>query len=323
MSWKTEVVSPARPGSGSAVRPDAPPSAGVLRLLVQSMRPAQWTKNLFVLAPLIFGKKLTDPVALRDALVACLCFCLVSSALYILNDLVDATSDATHPRKRLRPIPSGRLSRRAALGGWAVLSLVSLGLAALLGGLFVKLAAGYYVLIAAYSLVLKRIIILDCMVIAAGFVLRVIGGAAVIEVQASHWLIICAFLLALYLAFAKRRQELLVLNDSASRHRSVLGEYSVPYIEQVNNMLLGATTVCYAIYTVAPETVARFGTDRLIYGTVFVLYGLLRYMFLIQDGEQGGDPSRLLVEDKPLLLSILGWAVYNTLTIYAISSGRP
>jgi 4-hydroxybenzoate polyprenyltransferase len=289
---------------------------GILRLLLREMRPHQWVKNLFVLAPLLFGRKLTDPGALADALSAYACFCLMASALYIVNDIVDAAADRAHPEKRLRPIASGALPVTVAGLSCAALLATALWLAVGLGAKFLALAAIYLGSALGYSMVFKRVIVLDAIVIASGFVLRVAGGAAAVEVEPTHWLIACAFLLALYLAFAKRRQELLLLADSAIRHRRVLGRYTVGYLEQVNNILLGATLVAYMLYTVAPETVARFGTDRLIYGTLFVVYGLLRYMALIQDPSKGGNPSKLLMSDKPLLLAVTGWALYNALVIY-------
>jgi hypothetical protein len=147
-------------------------------------------------------------------------------------------------------------------------------------------------------------------------VLRVVGGAIAVQVKPTHWLIACAFLLALYLAFAKRRQELLTLSDTDTRHRQVLDSYTVSYLDQVNNILIGATVVCYALYTVAPETVERFGTDSLIYGTIFVIYGLLRYMALIQDPSNGGDPSKMLMKDRPLLVAVVCWVIYNAAVIY-------
>lgn len=162
-------------------------------------------------------------------------------------------------------------------------------------------------------------IVLDCMTIAAGFVLRVAGGAIAVSVMPTHWLIVCAFLLALFLAFTKRRQELLTLPENAGEHREVLNEYSVDYLEKVNNILVGAAIVCYALYTVAPETVARFGTDSLIYGTVFVIYGLLRYMILIKKPTNGGNPSKMLLRDKPLLLTVIGWGIYNIIVIYHLA----
>jgi 4-hydroxybenzoate polyprenyltransferase len=166
-------------------------------------------------------------------------------------------------------------------------------------------------------MIFKRAVIVDCILIATGFVLRVVGGAVAIHVVPSHWLIVCAFLLASYLAFSKRRQELLTLAGGATQHRSVLGEYTVAYLEQVNTILLAAVIVCYALYTVAPETIERFGTDRLIYGTVFVLYGLLRYMALSQNtSANAGDAGQLLLRDRPLLIAVSAWVMYNGLVIY-------
>jgi hypothetical protein len=158
--------------------------------------------------------------------------------------------------------------------------------------------------------------VLDCIVIASGFVLRVIGGAVAISVLPTHWLIACAFLLALFLAFSKRRQELLTLSKNAVEHRKVLGQYSVAYLEQVNIILIGAAIVSYALYTVAPETVERFGTDALIYGTVFVIYGMLRYLALINNPEKGGNPSKMLLHDRPLLVTVVAWSLYNSIVIY-------
>jgi 4-hydroxybenzoate polyprenyltransferase len=193
---------------------------------------------------------------------------------------------------------------------------MSFVLAFSLGMTFTLLAVGYSIVTLAYSTTFKEAIILDAMLIASGFVLRVIGGAVAIGVGASHWLIVCAFLLALFLAFSKRRQELLTLADEASQHRRVLGQYSVDYLDRVNNILLGATIVCYALYAVAPETIAKFGTDKLIYGSVFVIYGLLRYLALLQRAQNGGNPSLTLIKDKPLLIAIAGWAIYDVLVIY-------
>lgn len=289
---------------------------GLLGLLLTVMRPHQWVKNLFILAPLLFGRKLTDVAAVSAALTAVCVFCLLSSALYIFNDWRDAEEDKAHPEKRKRPISSGDLHVAAALSFAAVLATAAFFLASLLGTNFVIIAALYFGLILAYCLSLKRLIVLDCITIASGFVLRVVGGAVAINVVPTHWLIACAFLLALFLAFSKRRQELLKLTNNAVRHRNVLGQYSVTYLEQVNIILIGASIVSYALYTVAPETVERFGTDALIYGTVFVIYGMLRYLALINNPENGGNPSKMLLRDKPLLLTVAGWVTYNALLIY-------
>jgi hypothetical protein len=161
--------------------------------------------------------------------------------------------------------------------------------------------------------------VLDCIVIAVGFVLRVVGGAEAVGVVPTHWLIACAFLLALFLAFSKRRQELLKLSNNAVEHRKVLGQYSVEFLEQANIIVIGAAIVSYALYTVAPETVARFGTDALIYGTVFVVYGMLRYLALINNPENGGNPSKMLLTDRPLLIALAAWSLYNAIIIYKVS----
>ena len=290
----------------------------MLSLFIATIRPHQWSKNLFIFAPLLFGRKLTDLSAIGSASIAFAAFCLLASALYIFNDWIDAEEDRAHPEKRKRPISSGELSVVAALSFAVVLAAAALFLSSLIGIKFLAIGISYFLLIAGYCLLLKRFMVLDCIVIASGFVLRVIGGAVAINVAPTHWLIACTFLLALFLAFSKRRQELLTLSNDAAEHRKVLGQYSVTYLEQVNIILVGAAVVSYALYTVAAETVERFGTDALIYGTVFVIYGMLRYLALINNPENGGNPSKMLAKDKPLFLTILGWTIYNGIVIYHI-----
>ena len=289
------------------------------RLLFAAMRPHQWTKNLFIFAPLLFGRKLTDSNAVGFALLAFVVFCFLASGLYIFNDWMDAEEDRKHPEKRFRPISSGQLSVPVALGFAGFLVVAAFWMAAFVGLQFFLVAALYFVLTTAYCLALKRMMILDGMTIAAGFVLRVVGGAMAVGVMPTHWLIVCAFLLALFLAFTKRRQELLTLTDHAAEHREVLNEYSIEYLEKVNNILISAAIVCYALYTVAPETVERFGTNALIYGTIFVIYGMLRYLALIKNPSNGGNPSRMFLHDKPLFLTVAGWTIYNAAVIYHIS----
>ena len=291
--------------------------AGPLRLIWTSMRPHQWVKNLFIFAPLLFGRRLTDPAAVGAALLAFASFCLMASSIYIFNDWVDAEEDRAHPEKSKRPISSGELSVPAALSASAVLSLTALIIAGFIGTKFVLIALAYLLLVISYSLFLKRVLILDGMAIATGFVLRVVGGAVAISVAPSHWLIVCTFLLALLLAFTKRRQEILNLSgDAAAAHRRVLSEYSVGFLDQISLILVGAVIVCYALYTVAPETIDRFGTDALIYGTVFVIYGTFRYLALTKNPSNGENPSRLLLRDMPLLVNILAWTSYNAFVLY-------
>jgi 4-hydroxybenzoate polyprenyltransferase len=272
-----------------------------------------------VLAPLLFGQKLTDMSALTSATTGFVAFCMLSSAVYIYNDWWDAEDDRAHPEKRHRPISSGALSASFALSvaGVLVAGGISLGLS--VGKMFAGICLVYTLLMAAYCMWLKRAIVLDAMTIAGGFVLRVLAGAIAVQVAATHWLIACTFLLALFLAFAKRRQELLILEDAATNHRDVLGRYSLSYLDSVINIVIGASIVCYALYTVAPETVARFGTDNLVYGTAFVVYGMLRYLALIRDQSKGGNPTKLLLSDLPLLITLAGWVLYNGAVIYSRS----
>jgi 4-hydroxybenzoate polyprenyltransferase len=305
--------------------PDAKPTValkkrGLPRLFLQAMRPHQWVKNLFIFAPLLFAGKLTDLLAIAQSLAAFAVFCGLASGLYIFNDWIDVEEDRAHPEKRLRPISSGSLPVPIALFGAATLVGAAFWIAFTLDIKFFFIAALYFILTLSYCLALKKMMVLDCMTIAAGFVLRVVGGAFAVSVVATHWLIVCAFLLALFLAFTKRRQELLTLTDHAAEHRKVLDQYSVNYLEQVNNILIGATIVCYALYTVAPETVEKFGTDNLIYGTIFVIYGMFRYLALIKNPSNGGNPSQMLLHDRPLILTLAGWAIFNAVIIYRLAS---
>ncbi len=289
---------------------------GVASLLVATLRPYQWVKNAFVLAPLLFGQKLNDPAAVAQALLAFAGFCLTASAVYLVNDLIDAPRDRVHPTKRRRPIASGAVPVSWALALVVGLCLSIAGVVRQLGPASAALLLTYGGLMLGYCVGLKRVPLIDCMVIAAGFVLRVTCGAAAVGVAASHWLIACTFLLALFLAFAKRRQELVTLAGAAADHRPALEGYSLRFLDQVNTLLGGVTIVCYLLYTVAPETVARFRSDALIYGTVFVIYGLFRYLALVQTVETADDPTRLVLHDRPLQAAVLGWIVYNAAIIY-------
>jgi 4-hydroxybenzoate polyprenyltransferase len=295
-------------------------SRRMLSLIVAAARPRQWVKNLFVLAPLLFGRKLDEPLAIALAGAAFACFCLLSSALYIVNDLVDAEADRAHPKKRYRPIASGRLPVSTALAAASALFLAAAAIAAIVetraDSRFAVEASLYTVLTLAYSFRLKRIMIVDALAIAAGFVLRVAAGAAAVAVEPSHWLIICAFILALYLAFAKRRHEMLEFPESAPRQRAVLGEYSAAWIDRMNFVLLAAAAIFYVLYTVSPDTVALVGSRRLLPGSVFVLYGLMRYSALVETRSGAEEPGGLLLSDRPLWLAVLGWAAYNAAIIY-------
>lgn len=290
-----------------------------IRAIFESLRPTQWVKNIFVLAPLIFAGKLTSVNDVVIALGVFALLCAVTSGNYLLNDLIDYSRDQHHPMKKTRAIASGRVRRHVA----AMLAILLIVLALVLAhSRFPRVGpilAIYLVIGLAYSLLLKRILFLDVFSIGVSFVLRVLVGAAAINVSASHWLLLCTFLLALFLGFSKRRHEILVMGATAQHHRSVLGEYSIKLVDQANVVLLGATIVCYALYTVAPETVLKFGTDQLIYSVPFVIFGMLRYLYLVQRKE-GGDPTLTLVRDKPLVICLALWAFTCVAIIYGLGS---
>ncbi|HEY6347274.1 MAG TPA: decaprenyl-phosphate phosphoribosyltransferase [Bryobacteraceae bacterium] len=284
--------------------------------LVRCMRPSQWIKNGFVLAPLVFSSKLMRPhFALREIL-ACAAFCLTASAIYLWNDALDRKSDLAHPEKKTRPIPSGQLSAALAVVAGSVLLTMGIGAALALGSRTGLLLAVYAAINILYSLWLKHVGIVDLMLIASGFVLRVVAGSAAIFVDPSHWLLMCTFLLALFLGIAKRRQELVLLAGDSSRHRRVLDDYSIPWLDQVGTIVSAAAIVAYALYTVAPETQARFKTDRLIYTLPFVIYGMLRYLQLVRDGDRTGNPTGALLTDEKLLICLAGWIVTCAGIIY-------
>jgi 4-hydroxybenzoate polyprenyltransferase len=287
-----------------------------LKGLLGCMRPAQWIKNGFVLAPLVFAAKLNDLPLAAHAFATFAAFCLAASGVYLWNDTLDAKADRFHPEKKMRPIPSGQLSGSvAALFGSIFLAAgIALGLA--LSRATGLLLCSYAVINILYAVWLKHMAIIDLMCIAAGFVLRVVAGATAINVEASHWLLMCTFLLALFLGVAKRRHELGTLTADSALHRPVLGNYTLLWLDQVATVISGVTIVAYALYTVAPETQARFGTDRLIYTVPFVIYGILRYLHLIQGEDGTGNPTGLLLKDKPLVICIIAWVIACAAIIY-------
>ncbi len=292
------------------------PLARQLIELFFSLRPHQWTKNLVVLAPLIFAERLFDAPAAIAAASAFVIFCLLSGSVYLVNDLVDLERDRRHPVKRNRPLASGRLEPRFAVVAVIVFVLGGLAGALWLGRGFFVVAAVYTVTMVLYSFALKNIVILDALVVAFGFVLRAIAGAVAIDEPFSNWLLICTWLLALFLALAKRRHELTLLMGDAAGHRRILGEYSPYLLDQMIAVVTASTLVSYALYTSAPETVAKFGTDRLVWTLPFVLYGIFRYLYLVHHKEEGGNPTKVLLNDRPILMAVALWAATVVTLIY-------
>jgi len=272
---------------------------------VRVLRPRQWTKNLAVFAPLLFARAVLVPgLAARESL-AFVAFCFLSSGTYAFNDWVDREEDRRHPQKALRPIAARQVRARTVLLLIVVCWMAGLNLGVELGWKFAALGAGYLVLQIAYTLVLKHHVILDVLCIAAGFVLRVLAGAVAISVPVSGWLFLCAMLLALFLALAKRRQELVSLEQMASQHRASLAEYSLPLLDQMLSTVAGMCILAYGLYTVAPDTVAKVGSDRLKWTLPFVLYGVLRYLYLVHRRDVTGSPEKVLLSDVPTLVNLL------------------
>ncbi len=284
--------------------------------LFLSLRPHQWTKNLVVLAALVFAQRLFDGPSVLVASGALVIFCLLSGAVYLVNDLADLEQDRKHPVKRNRPLAAGKLSPRLATGAAVVLVTGGLVAAYWLAPGFGVVATIYFATMTAYSFILKNIVILDVLVVAFGFVLRAVAGALAIDVVFSNWLLICTLLAALFLALAKRRQELTLLASGAAEHRRILGEYSPYLLDQMIAVVTASTLVSYALYTLAPETVAKFGTDRLIWTLPFVLYGIFRYLYLVHQKEEGGDPTKVLLNDRPILVTVALWAATIVTLIY-------
>lgn len=287
-----------------------------LSSLLECMRPQQWVKNGFVLLPLVFSGRLWDTASQWKELTVLCAFCLAASSVYLWNDILDRKSDLRHPRKKSRPIPSGRLSVRSA--GLASVALMAAGLAL---GFGVNVTTGvllcaYIAINLFYGISLKHVVVMDLMCIALGFVLRVLAGATAIQVQASHWLLMCTFLLALTLSIFRRRQEALTLGNDSAHHRRVLSDYSIGWFDQAGTMLSAATIVAYALYTVSPETQARFGTDHLFYTLPFVVFGTLRYLFLVHSSDRAANPSSAVVADKQLLGCVIGWLIACAMVIY-------
>jgi 4-hydroxybenzoate polyprenyltransferase len=299
---------PTDPGSGA-------PSS-LARNLIVSLRPQQWTKNLIVFAALLFGRQLFDPASVVHATAAFIVFCALSGTVYLVNDVMDRDNDRRHPLKCKRPIASGELSVSSAIVAAAVLAAGGLAGAFLIGRGFGAVSVAYLALLGAYSGPLKHAVIIDVLTIAIGFVLRAAAGALAVGVQISHWLLVCTILLALFLALSKRRHELVLLADGAHHHRRILQEYSPYLLDQMIAIVTAATLMSYALYTVSPETIERFGSDHLLLTFPFPIYGIFRYLYLVHQKQGGGSPAEMLLTDRPLLACVALWAVAVTVIIY-------
>jgi 4-hydroxybenzoate polyprenyltransferase len=272
-----------------------------------AMRPHQWPKNLFVLGALVFSRHLFDPAYVLRSIAAFALFCLLSGIVYVFNDIQDRESDRQHPEKRNRPIPSKRLSVPWAGASAAVIGVLALWVSFRLGFHFGWIAVVYLGLNVAYSVRLKHVVILDVMIVASGFLLRAIGGGVVIGVEISSWFVLCTMLLALFLGFVKRRQEIVLLEGNAASARRILDEYSPQFLDQMIAVVTAGTLVSYALYTMSAEVMEKLGTQYLNLTVPFVIYGLLRYLYLVYQKGQGGNPSSTILRDPSLIINAGLW----------------
>ncbi|MBI3449231.1 MAG: decaprenyl-phosphate phosphoribosyltransferase [Acidobacteria bacterium] len=290
-------------------------TGGVVSGLIRSFRIRQWAKNGVIFAAVLFSHRMGNPGSLERAFAAFGIFCLLSSAVYLLNDVFDLRNDRVHPTKRFRPIAAGEVPPPLALVVACALGILALGLAYAMVPAFALVGAVYLGSNVLYSVWLKRIVIVDVMVISMGFVLRAVAGGLAIGVTVSAWLILCTILLSLFLALCKRRQELVLL-EGATEHRGILKEYSVAFLDQMITIVTSATLLAYASYTLSPEVQQRLGTDRLYLTVPFVIYGVFRYLYLVHKRDLGGSPTEALFGDRPLLINILLWSVAAGLILY-------
>jgi 4-hydroxybenzoate polyprenyltransferase len=278
------------------------------------MRPHQWTKNAFIFAALVFDVKLFDlRLTLRTSLGFVL-FCIISGVVYVINDLTDMENDRHHPRKRYRPLPAGELNPRFAAVAAVVLALGAIIAAVLLDGAFARDLVAYLILQIAYSFVLKNVVIIDVMAIAAGFVLRVSAGAPLAYASISPWLYICTVLLALFLGFSKRRGELVGLQDDAENHRASLKEYNLHLLDQLMGIVTASIILAYALYTFSAPNLPEDYTMMLT--IPFVIYGLFRYMYLIHVKNCTLAPDEVLLADRPMQAGIVLWGLSAVVVLY-------
>lgn len=289
------------------------------RALLKTMRPRQWTKNGFVYAALVFDGKLFEPSLFLRTTVAFVCFCLISSATYLINDLVDIEKDRQHPTKRNRPLAAGILPPWVAVAAAIVIVVVCLPVAFWLSPAFGAILISYLLLTLAYTFYLKHVVIVDLLVLASGFVLRVAGGVAVIDVERfSPWLYVCMVLLALFIVMGKRRHELILLEGKASTHRASLENYNLRFIDEMIALVTSTIVMAYSLYTFSAPNLPANHTMMLT--IPFVLYGLFRYLYLIHVKGEGGAPEELLLRDRPLLIDVALWVLAVVLVMYVLPS---
>jgi 4-hydroxybenzoate polyprenyltransferase len=278
--------------------------------LLKAMRPKQWTKNVFVFGALVFDAKLVNSTHLARTVVGFFIFCLVSGVVYLINDLTDLEKDRQHPKKRQRPLAAGRLSVRVAQLAIAVVVVTCVPLSFVIAPLFGGIVSAYLLLQVAYSFRLKNVVIVDVLTLAAGFVLRVAGGAALVQADRfSPWLYVCTVLLALFLGLSKRRGELVLLQANANSHRAILEEYSIPMLDEMISVVTATTVLAYALYTFDPGNPHLPENHAMMLTIPFVLYGIFRYLYLTHQKGETAPPDEVLLKDRPLQFTIGLWGM--------------
>ena len=281
-----------------------------------ALRTKQWIKNLLIFAGLLFSKNMFSITLFKKSCEAFVLYCLLASSVYLINDIVDIQKDRLHPKKRLRPIASGRISTSFALTLACILASSSLICSFAIDRTFGAIALGYFILMTLYTFFLKKIATVDVLIISIGFIMRAIAGAAVIHVTISSWLVICTTFLALFMALCKRRQELISLGTKAQQHRETLTQYSRVLLDQFISVASTSTVLSYTLYTLSPRTIDEYGTTNLVYSVSMVVFAIFRYLYLVYQKKGGGNPEILIVTDIPLLSIIISWIVFVIITIY-------
>ncbi len=285
----------------------------------QLLRVPQWIKNLFVFVPLLFSLHLFEENYFISTLQAFVIFCLASSFIYIINDIIDIKADAVHPQKKYRPLPSGKISIQSALIT-AIIIFVSLVVLSFFSPTeFIYFLASFILLNVLYSFYFKHIVILDVFSIAAGFTIRVLGGAAIIDVPVSSWLILTTMFISLFLGVMKRHSELEQITElEKTPTRKVLAEYSLTFTNQMATVAAAGVIICYALYTVSQRTVSVFGTENLIFTTPFVVFGIFRFMYLEYLNQKGENTTQIMLTDVPMIITVILYIAATVLIVYKI-----